>query len=346
MESADRAKWIAVQQRNRQWDGKFVYAVITTGVYCRPACPARSPKRQNVQFFDEPVQARQAGFRACRRCKPDATNHANIQLVESIQSYINENLDRTIPLKELAAHTGLSQFHLQRVFKSETGVSPKQYADGRRMQLFKHEARSGRSLTDAIFEAGYSSSSRLYDRASVSLGMTPAAYRNKGAGVEIEWAFAECRLGSFLIAATKKGICFLQFGKHEGKMLEALQAEFPHAEITANNQSLQKWIDSFIQYLEEPERKLAVPVDLTGTAFQIMVWEYLRKIPVGETRTYSEVAAAIGKPRAVRAVANACASNQVAIAVPCHRVIREDGGLGGYRWGIARKRALLDLESL
>jgi AraC family transcriptional regulator of adaptative response/methylated-DNA-[protein]-cysteine methyltransferase len=344
MESADKVKWLAVQERDRQWDGKFVYAVTTTRVYCRPACPARAPKRQNVQFFDGPDAARRAGFRACRRCKPDQSQPASREVVERVQRYINEHLDRTVPLKELAAHIGLSQFHLQRLFKAETGISPKQYADGQRMQLFKREARSGRSLTDAMFEAGYSSSSRLYDRAAGQLGMTPSAYRKKGSGVNIEWAFADCRLGSYLIAATEKGLCFLQFGNNAERLLEALQAEFPQAQISANNHSLDKWMASVYEFLEQPDRKLAVPVDLTGTAFQVMVWEHLRKIPVGETRTYSEVARAIGKPRAVRAVANACASNNVAIAVPCHRVIREDGGLGGYRWGIARKRALLDHE--
>lgn len=265
-------------------------------------------------------------------------------LVEKVQRYIEEHLDSTVTLDSIGTAIGASPFHLQRVFKATTGLTPREYADECRLASLKKELGAGRAVTDAIYEAGYSSASRLYEKSTKKLGMTPGAYAKKGAGELINCAFIRSRMGLLLMAATHRGLCFLQFGKTEESLMDELRREFSAAVIIENSQPLTQWIERLSDYLSGREQMMDIPVDLTGTAFQKLVWRYLREIPAGETRTYTEVAAQIGRPKAVRAVARACASNRVALVVPCHRVVRQDGDMGGYRWGIERKRQLLKQE--
>ncbi len=336
--------WNGVVERKKTLDGRFVYAVKTTKIYCRPSCPSRRPNEENVEFFDTTEAARLAGYRACARCCPDATRSKADVMIEQVRNYIEQNLDQTLTLEKLGRAVGASPFHLQRVFKATTGLTPREYADECRLSAVKKGLSSGHQVTEALYEAGYSSSSRLYERSNQQLGMTPRSYAKHGDGELISCAFVRSPLGLLLMAATARGLCFLQFGTSEDELMEALQIEFKAATILQNAEPLSVWINSLSEYFAGHKVNLDVPVDMTGTSFQQSVWRYLRQIPPGETRTYSEVAEAIGKPKAVRAVASACASNKVALAIPCHRVIRQDGGMGGYRWGAERKQLLLKQE--
>jgi len=343
MTSNANQRWSLVLQRDTRADGRFVYAVKSTGVFCRPSCPSRRPRRENVEFFDSPAQAQQAGYRACRRCEPLERN-PQARKIEAACRYMDENLDVTLSLSAVSRHVEVSPFHFQRLFKRMLGISPRQYQQARRAGKFRQALLSQERVTDAIYEAGYSSSSRAYESIPAQLGMTPSAFRRKGEGEEIRYTVLATELGRLLIATTARGICSVRFGEGEAALLRELKHDFAAAEIRRDDHGLEPVAAQVRQWLQGPAAPLGVPLDIQGTAFQQMVWEALRRIPSGQTRSYAEVAQSIGRPRAVRAVANACASNPVALLVPCHRVVQKNGSMAGYRWGVKRKEELLRKE--
>ncbi len=342
--------WNAVLARDASRDGSFVFAVRSTGIYCRPSCPARRPRREQVSFFQIPEAAEQAGFRACRRCHPRRarTDDPQIELVRQICHAIDEHDEEPTTLKTLSAETGVSAHHLQRTFKEVMGITPRQYAESRRLKQFKSKVKNGSSVTDAMYDAGYGSSRGLYEKSSAHLGMTPATYGRGGRGMRIIYTIANSSLGRLLVAATERGVCSVALGDSDSELERSLMAEYPNASIdskdTVISPSLNLWLSKVLEYLNGKTPRVDLPLDLQATAFQWRVWEELRRIPLGETRSYQEIAKAIGKPKAVRAVASACAGNHVALVIPCHRVIREDQSLGGYRWGLERMEALLQRE--
>jgi AraC family transcriptional regulator of adaptative response/methylated-DNA-[protein]-cysteine methyltransferase len=338
--------WRAVLARDSRCDGTFVYAVASTGIYCRPSCPARRPRRDQVRFFATPEAAAQAGFRPCRRCRPDEVHAQNAQaeLVQTVCRYIEANLDGTLTLEALGAHANVSPHHLQRTFKRVTGISPRQYAEACRLGSLKAHLREGQAVTHALYEAGYGSSSRLYERAADQIGMTPATYRKGGQGMHVGYTIVDCPLGRLLVAATERGICAVSLGDADATLELALREEYPAAEIYRDDAGFAPWVQSILDYLSGAQPHLDLPLDVRATAFQWRVWEALRKIPYGSTRTYGEIACDLGQPTATRAVARACATNPVSLVVPCHRVVGADGSLRGYRWGVERKRALLEQE--
>lgn len=338
-------KWSLVLARNAKADGRFVYAVKSTGIFCRPSCPSRKPRRENVEFFDSPAQAQQAGYRACRRCTP-LERDRQTQKVEAACRYIDENLDITLSLTAISRHVAISPFHFQRLFKRILGISPREYQQARRAGKFRQALLGEGSVTEAIYEAGYSSSSRAYENIPAQLGMTPSAFRRGGEGVEIRCTVIATELGKLLVATTPRGVCAVRFGESEAALLRELKHDFEAAEIHRDDQGLEPMANQIRQLLGGSNAAVNIPLDLRGTAFQQMVWKELRRIPSGETRSYTEVAKTIGRPRAVRAVANACASNPVALVVPCHRVVQKNGSLAGYRWGVKRKKSLLEKEQL
>src|ERR1041384_1272724 len=344
--SEDDLFWQAVQARDARFDGRVFFGVRSTGIYCRPSCPARRPRREQVVFFRIPEAAEQAGFPSCRRCRPRvaATSDPQIKMVRQACRYIEDHDDATPTLEALSAHTGVSPYHLQRVFKRVTGVTPRQYAEACRLARFKSHVKKGETVTGAMYDAGYGSSSRLYERAPSQLGMTPADYRRGGKGARISFTTASCSLGRLLVAATEKGVCAVRLGDSDAALEADLLNEYPSAEFHRDDKALSNWVEQILNHLNGSLPHLNLPVDVQATAFQWSVWEKLREIPYGRTRSYSEVAKAIGRPTATRAVARAIATNPVALVVPCHRVIREDKSLGGYRWGVERKQALLDKE--
>jgi len=335
-------QWQHVMARDPRQDGRFVFAVRTTGIYCRPSCPSRRPRRDSVEFFADPQQAERAGYRACLRCKPTEIS-AQAQAVARARQLLDE-AEGGLTLAELSQRVGVSPFHLQRLFKRATGLSPREYRSARRIQHVKHGLRKGDDVTTAIYEAGFGSPSRLYENASQQLGMTPGAYRRAGAGMTIEYAIVPSPLGRLLVAATPRGLCAVRFGENATEMERELREEFRAAQIYRDDAALQPYLQPLLASLRGERVTVALPLDVRATAFQKKVWDALRQIPNGQTRSYTDVARAIGDPKAVRAVARACASNPVALAVPCHRVVRSDGQLAGYRWGIERKRKLLDQE--
>ncbi|MFZ3216956.1 MAG: bifunctional DNA-binding transcriptional regulator/O6-methylguanine-DNA methyltransferase Ada [Candidatus Acidiferrales bacterium] len=356
----DEEFWQAVRTRDRRADGAFVYAVRSTGIYCRPSCPSRKPRLEQVEFFPLPEAAEQSGFRACRRCQPrlarlhDPRAKAVARVCRQIEEQIDadgsvgsgqDSGEKPMTLGALSAAAGMSAHQLERAFRRLMGISPRQYADARRMRRLKSRLRKGDDVTTALYEAGFGSSSRLYERAPGQLGMTPATYRQGGAGMKIGYSIVNSPLGRLLVGATERGISALYLGKEDGPLENALRKEYPRAEIHRDRNGLEGWIGKILEHLRGREPNLDLPTDVQATAFRRRVWEELRKIPYGATRTYSEVARAIGKPRAIRAVARACATNPVSVVVPCHRVVRQDGNLAGYRWGIECKRALLEQES-
>lgn len=341
--TTDDARWAAVLARDSRCDGQFVTAVRTTGIYCRPSCPARTPKRENITFYDTPAAAEAAGYRACKRCQPDQVAF-EAQVAAKVSQYIDAHLSERLTLDDLGRAANLSPHHLQRVFKRTMGITPRQYIAARRADDLKSRLKAGERVTEAVYGAGYSSSSRVYEQSDARLGMTPAAYRKGGQGMQITYTVVECGLGYLLVAATTRGVCVVRLGDSEAELVEGLYADYPAAHIEADDGQLEEWVTALLNHLNGELPHLELPIDVRATAFQWRVWEALRAIPYGETRTYSQLAASIGSPKAVRAVANACASNQVAVVIPCHRVIREDGTLGGYRWGLARKVALLEGE--
>lgn len=338
--------WAAVEARDRQMDPVFVFAVRSTGVYCRPSCPSRRARRDNVLFFDRPESAEQAGYRACLRCRPDLRDADDpaAGFVERICRYMEANLDDSVSLEKLGREAGMNPFHLQRKFKAITGISPRAYADFCRLRTLKAELRAGRPVTDSLYSAGYGSSSRLYERSASQLGMTPRAYRRGGAGIDIRWAVARTAFGPLLVASTASGICSIQFGESRAALEALLRSEFPAATIEPGQGSLSSAVQALEQYLAADTPALSLPLDIHATAFQRRVWEFLQTIPRGATKSYAEVAAAIGAPQATRAVARACAANPAAIAIPCHRVVRKNGDPGGYRWGVELKKKLLSME--
>jgi AraC family transcriptional regulator, regulatory protein of adaptative response / methylated-DNA-[protein]-cysteine methyltransferase len=333
--------------RDRRFDGHFVYGVRTTRVYCRPSCPSRRPAAQNVLFFDGPAAAERAGFRACKRCGPRANGRVNdaAAAVHRAASYVDEHADRRITLAELARVTGVSAFHLQRVFRRELGVSPREYQQARRMERLRGQLRRGETVSRATYDAGFGSASRVYEHAGAALGMTPAVYRRGGAGVDIRFVVVPSPLGQLLVAATPRGICAVKLGDSAVQLERRLRAEFPNARVARDEDgTLAALTAKVLAHLRGDGPATDLPLDVRGTAFQQGVWQALLKIPYGQTRSYAEVAASIGRPSATRAVARACATNPVAVVVPCHRVVRTDGGLGGYAAGVERKAQLLDLE--
>jgi AraC family transcriptional regulator of adaptative response/methylated-DNA-[protein]-cysteine methyltransferase len=338
----------AIARRDAAFDGRFVYGVITTGVYCRPSCAARAAKPQNIRLFADPAAAEAAGLRACKRCKPLATRDANTQLMLGIARYIEKNTDEPLSLDHLAQQAQLSPTYFQRTFKAVLGVSPKAYQDALRFRRLKGSLKAGKSVLDSIADAGFQSTSRVYGHATRNLGMTPSAYRAGGAGETIAYALRDTAMGALLMAATDRGVCFAQFGSTGAALIGQLHAEFPGASIVASNMTsspeLDAWIRSFEAHIGGTAPRPDLPLDLRGTAFQIRVWKFLLGVREGDVTSYAEVATGVGSPKAVRAAASACAANRIAVLVPCHRVLRSDGGLGGYRWGLDRKRALIDQE--
>ncbi len=341
----DAARWQAVVARDRSQDGGFVYAVSSTGIYCRPTCPSRRPKRENVRFYPVAEAAEQAGYRPCRRCHPRSAAPADLVIAMVRQACRHIEASETAPsLADLGRHVGLSPYHLQRTFKRIVGISPRQYAEAVRLGRLKALLRQGDDVAGALYEAGYGSSSRLYERAPSQLGMTPATYRKGGAGARMAYALRDCTLGRLLVAATGTGVSFVAFGDSDKALVESLREEFPAAEIESDERRLGSWIEVVVAQIDSAAPPAGLPLDVRATAFQWRVWQELCAIPAGETRTYQDIARSLGQPGAARAVGRACATNPVSLLVPCHRAVRRDGGLGGYRWGLARKEALIAAE--
>ena len=334
--------WHRVLARDATANGEFVYAVRTTGIYCRPSCPSRRPKRESVEFYPAPAAAERAGFRPCKRCTPHQPDRQRAAMLAACR-YIDEHGDERLTLKSLSRRIGLSPFHLQRVFKKIVGVSPREYQEARRIARFKRGVSNGETVSGATFDAGFGSSSRLYEK-SARLGMTPARYRSKGAGLDIGFTTFDSPLGAVLVAATGRGVCSVSLDATANALEAALRAEFSAAVITRNDRGLREYARRIAGYLAGSQRDLDLPLDIRATAFQRKVWQLLCAIPYGTTRSYSDIARRAGKPRAVRAVARAIATNPVALVIPCHRAIRKTGELAGYRWGVARKAALLARE--
>jgi AraC family transcriptional regulator of adaptative response/methylated-DNA-[protein]-cysteine methyltransferase len=338
-------RWAALVTRDPEADGTFYYAVKTTGVYCRPSCPARLPRPENVRFYSTSGDAERAGFRPCQRCKPNQPplieQHA--AKVAEICRLI-ENAEAVPSLEALASHAGLSAYYFHRIFKTVTGLTPKAYAAAHRAKRVRRELDRSATVTEAIFDAGYNSNGRFYERSDAVLGMTPSDYRAGGANTEIRFAIGECSLGSILVATSKRGVCAILLGDDPDALARALQDRFPRADLIGGDRQFEQLVAKVVGFVEAPALGLDLPLDVRGTAFQQRVWLALRKIPVGSTASYADIAKQIGSPNSVRAVAQACAANALAVAIPCHRVVKSDGALSGYRWGVERKRELLKRE--
>ncbi|HYU33165.1 MAG TPA: bifunctional DNA-binding transcriptional regulator/O6-methylguanine-DNA methyltransferase Ada [Thermoanaerobaculia bacterium] len=340
----EASAWDAVMGRDSRRDGQFVYAVATTGVYCRPSCPSRRPRRASVRFFTTPEDAERAGFRACRRCHPRDGAAPEARLVERACAWLEAHLDEPVTLETLGEAVGVSPWHLQRTFKRLTGVSPKEMVRARRMERLKERLQQGDDVAAATYEAGFGSGSRVYERSDARLGMTPATYRRGGTGMRIRFATAASPLGRLLVAVTERGVCAVALGDTDEELAAALRHEYPKAVIERAEPGaadLGARIEAVLGFLAGTSPHLALPLDVQATAFQERVWKALQEIPAGETRTYGEIAAALGQPQAARAVARACATNPVALAIPCHRVVSGSGATGGYRWGAERKSRIL-----
>jgi AraC family transcriptional regulator of adaptative response/methylated-DNA-[protein]-cysteine methyltransferase len=339
-------RWIILQSRDPAADGEFVYAVRSTGIYCRPTCPSRLAKPENIAFYANPASAEQAGFRPCLRCKPQQCSMAEEQaaMVTRLCRFIEAAA--TLPtLNELARHAGMSTYHLHRIFKAVTGLTPFSYARAHRAGRVRRELEDGGSVTQAIYDAGFNASGSFYEESAHLLGMTPSRYRAGGAGADIRFAVAECSLGCVLVAQSEKGICAILLGDDPEVLVNDLKQRFHAANLLGGDSDFEETVVRVISYVNAKNPLMDLPLDIRGTAFQRRVWEVLRTIPAGQTLSYSEVAGRIGAPQACRAVAQACAANALAVVIPCHRVVRSDGGLSGYRWGVERKRALLEREA-
>jgi AraC family transcriptional regulator of adaptative response/methylated-DNA-[protein]-cysteine methyltransferase len=339
-------RWKSVAERSREADGRFVYAVRTTGIYCRPTCPSRRPLRQNVAFFDSYAEAEAKGFRPCRRCFPAASD-SPVSSVERIlrACKLIDASDGRPGLQVIATAAGLSPFHFHRLFRKVVGMTPREYGAATTEERFRRLLGAGAAVTSAIYDAGFGSSSRVYETAHQMLGMTPGAYRAGAPGLTIRYSISRCALGGLLVAATSRGVCAIELGDKREVLQEHLRVRFPGADFVADDEGLKRLVESVTRFIDAPDQNLLqLPLDIRGTAFQRLVWKSLRRVPVGATVTYGDLARRIGRPRAVRAVAQACASNTLALAIPCHRVIRGDGAAGGYRWGAKRKRVLLSRE--
>jgi len=343
----EAAKWEAVLNRDEAADGNFFYAVSTTGVYCRPSCAARTARRSNVTFHRTLAEAERAGFRACKRCRPDLPPRAEREaalVTEACRSI--ESAKEPPRLADLAARAGLSAFHFHRVFKRVAGVTPKAYAEATRRDRMQKRLPTGSSVTESLYDAGFSSTARFYESAAETLGMKPSAYRRGGEGEDVRYAVRRCSLGRVLVAATERGLCAILLGDDPEELLAELTARLPKATMRASDPSFEDWVDEAVRFVDDPARPegLGLPLDIRGTAFQRRVWQALRQIPAGRTASYADVARSLGRPGAVRAVAGACAANTLAVAIPCHRVVKSDGRLSGYRWGVERKQRLLERE--
>ncbi len=339
-------RWAALIARDASHDGKFYFAVKTTGVYCRPSCAARTPRPENVTFYATQADAQRAGFRPCKRCQPDqpGLGERHAALVTASCRLI-ESAEPAPTLHALAARAGMSVYHFHRVFKAIAGVTPKAYALAHRASRVRDELSRQASVTDAIFNAGYNSNARFYEKSGQLLGMTPTNFRNGGANAQIRFAIGASSLGAILVARSERGICAILLGDDPAALAQNLRDRFPRAELIGDDAQFDRLVAHVIAFVEAPQIGLDLPLDLRGSTFQLRVWEALQKIPAGSTATYRDIAAAIGAPKAVRAVAQACAANRLAVAIPCHRVVRSDGALSGYRWGVERKRALLEREA-
>ncbi len=336
-------RWSAVAYRDAAFDGRFVYAVKTTGIYCRPTCPSRRPHLHNVAFYPTWREAEGAGFRACRRCRPNEPGAPHSAVVAAACRSIAE-ADAPPSLDALAAAANMSRFHFHRVFKKATGLTPKAYAAAHRARRMREALAGADSVTQAIYEAGFNSAGRFYERSSEVLGMTPRAFRKGGLDVEITFAIGACSLGAILVARSKKGICAILLGDDPAALARDIRRLFPKAKLIGGDTEFEALVAQVVGFVDAPQQGFDLPLDIRGTAFQQRIWQALRKIPAGETASYAEIARRIGKPKAARAVARACAENLIAVAIPCHRVVRNDGTISGYRWGAARKRALLAKE--
>lgn len=345
-QTGDEARWAAVQARDAGADGRFFYSVRTTGVYCRPSCGARLPRRENVAFHASAAQAEAAGFRPCRRCRPDQPSLAERQARMVAQACRTiESADEAPDLATLAAEAGVSLYHFHRVFKAVTGVTPKAYADAHRARRVRQALPQAKTVTQALYDAGFNSNARFYASTPQVLGMTPSAYRAGGADATIRFAIGQCSLGAILVAATETGVCAITLGDDPQALLQDLQQRFPRARLLGGERDFEQLVAQVVGLVEAPQAGHALPLDIRGTAFQQRVWQALREIPAGRTASYAQIAERLGAPKAVRAVAAACAANPLAVAIPCHRVVRSDGGLSGYRWGVERKRTLLQREA-
>ena len=343
--ATDDGRWAAVRARDARADGAFYFSVKTTGVYCRPSCAARPAKRENVAFHPTTAAAERAGFRPCKRCKPNQPPLAERQAAQVAElCRLIERSDQAPTLDELADRAGLSTFHVHRMFKAVTGVTPKAYAAAHRSKRARGELETRGTVTEAIYGAGYSSPARFYETATARLGMTPSKYRAGGADVEIRFAIGECSLGAILVAQSARGVCAILLGDDPAALAHDLEARFPRARLIGADAAFEQRVAQVVGLVEQPQRGAKLPLDIRGTAFQQRVWKALAQIPAGKTASYGEIAQQIGAPRAVRAVAQACGANPLAVAIPCHRVVRRDGALSGYRWGVERKRALLERE--
>lgn len=342
----DAERWQAVKARDKGASHVFYYAVKTTGIYCVTGCASRLPKQENVEYFDSIMDAERVGYRPCKRCRPNDPTHANIGSNRVVTACrMIEQAEEPPSLNKLATACGMSPSHFQRLFTEHTGVSPKVYAQAVRDTRVRASLEAGQPVTQAIFDAGYGAASRFYERSEQVLGMTPNSYKKGGAGMNIRYGTAQSFIGLILAGFTKKGVCSIEFGESEPQLIQALAERFPNADITPGGPSLVVRMDEIVSFMKAPDKGFSLPLDIQGTAFQQRVWRELQRIPAGETRTYTQVAEALGKPSAVRAVASACAHNHLAMVIPCHRVLRKDGSLAGYHWGLERKKALLKHES-
>jgi AraC family transcriptional regulator of adaptative response/methylated-DNA-[protein]-cysteine methyltransferase len=345
-ETTSDPRWLSLVSRDKEFDGKFFYSVKTTGVYCRPSCAARLARPENVGFYTTIAEAEKAGFRPCKRCKPAGLSltEANTAKIEKVCRLI-ERSEVTPSLEKLAKHAGMSVFHLHRTFKAITGLTPSGYGAARRTKRVRNTLGKSQSVTDAIYDAGFNSNSRFYENANEVLGMTPTSFRDGGVNTVIHFAIAECSLGSILVAKSERGVCAVLMGDDPLLLVRDLQDQFPKADLVGDESGYEDLVAKVIGLVENPRVGLDLPLDIRGTAFQQRVWKALQLIPVGKTASYADIAKEIGMPKAVRAVAQACGANTLAVAIPCHRVIKNDGALSGYRWGVERKRALLDREA-
>lgn len=343
--STEETRWQAVEYRDPLADGVFVYAVTTTGIYCRPVCPAPLARRKNVRFFDHGADAENAGFRPCMRCTPETSGlkERHAEAVEKACRLI-EQAEKPPSLEALAEAVGINPYHFHRIFKAQTGVTPGAYADAHRARRVRTELRGPNTITEAIYEAGFNASSRFYEKSTAMLGMSPTTFRAGGAGEAIRFAIGQSTLGAILVAATNKGICAIFLGDDPDQLAHDLQDAFPKAEITGGDRDFETMVAQVVGFVEQPARGLDLPLDIRGTAFQRQVWEALQSVPAGMTASYTDIARRIGQPKSVRAVATACAANKIAVAIPCHRIVRTDGSLSGYRWGVERKGELLQRE--
>ena len=335
--------WRATRARDSRADGTFVLAVRSTHIYCRPSCPARRPLRRNVTFFRTGEEAERNGYRACLRCRPNEIS-GPVALVQRAADLLAQSIEESLTLRQLAQTLSATQSTLRRAFLQVTGLKPRELAEALRLKRFKSLMRAGKSITDALYETGYGSSSRVYERSNAQLGMTPATYRKGGLGMKLSYIIAKSPLGKVLVAATERGVSAVYLGDDESKLVAELRDEYPRAEIAPASNGFERWVKEVLQRIDGRPPHIELPLDLQATAFQRRVWKELQRIPRGRTRTYSQVARSLGQPKAVRAVARACATNPVSIVVPCHRVVRQDGALAGYRWGLSRKEQLLASE--